>query len=269
MVNCGFNDHFDRILAINIATCVIVFVVFTFLALLPVQSNFALAERDPSHSFPLVQEQIPTATLIVICFASPVFLILYFYLVTVFSKKSYESKPTKLFSYFLTTTYLSLSVTILATHILKILISEPRPNFFHMCNYQYARDNSTYYFLHTRVGDLVNYSNCKGDYYETQNARSSFPSGHSSTAFSIALSLVYCLQYSEVTAPWCFIPLLCAAFIAVTRVMDYYHSILDVTCGTLLGLIISTLIWGPMHQHIHRLNKVSVEKDEGRSLFIV
>lgn len=268
MTYCGC-DPFDRILGFNCVTCIFVLVVFTWTALLPVQNNYVLAERDAAHSFPLVAEQIPTMSLIVFCFASPIVLAAYFYLVSAFSKKPYDPKSCKLFSSCLITTYLSLSVTILATHIVKILISEPRPNFFYMCNYQYVRDNSTYYDLHTKVGDIVDYSNCRASYYEIQNARSSLPSGHSSTAFSVCMSLVYSLQYNEVSSPWCFVPLLCALFIGVTRVMDYYHSVLDVVCGALLGLIISKLIWGPMHLHILRLNKLSLEKDSAQALFIV
>jgi diacylglycerol diphosphate phosphatase/phosphatidate phosphatase len=166
----------------------------------------------------------------------------------------------------------SLLITALITEILKVLFSRPRPGFFYYCNYQGYRDgikagNLTQYYALTDPLRLGNEENC-WDKQGKSDAMKSFPSGHSSTSFS-AMSFIsfYLLQLCYLNhklqerastnathsiASWlkpyphfitvrmlCFIPYIISTWIAVSRVIDYKHSELDVTVGAGIGILCS------------------------------
>ena len=80
----------------------------------------------------------------------------------------------------------------------------------------------------------------------------SFPSGHSSFAFSglgyLALFLasqthVLRARASLFVVLVCLVPLLGAAMIAISRLEDYRHDVADVIAGSLLGILIAYLNW--------------------------
>ena len=80
----------------------------------------------------------------------------------------------------------------------------------------------------------------------------SFPSGHSSLAFSGLgwLSLFLASQNhvlrpraSLVVVLVCLVPLLGAALIAISRLEDYRHDVFDVVCGSLLGFAVALFHW--------------------------
>ncbi|KAF8075100.1 lipid phosphate phosphatase 1 [Lyophyllum atratum] len=97
---------------------------------------------------------------------------------------------------------------------------------------------------------------CTGKHDILLSGRKSFPSGHSSTAFSGMT--VLSLWIAGITAAWCFgvpaapkslrsskmarfsltlLPLLWAAFVAISRVQDYRHHKEDVIAGSLIGIL--------------------------------
>ncbi|KAG6825501.1 hypothetical protein H0H92_003488, partial [Tricholoma furcatifolium] len=98
------------------------------------------------------------------------------------------------------------------------------------------------------------------DEYVILSGRKSFPSGHSSTAFSGMT--VLSLWAAGMTAAWCFsvsapprsilasklgkfcltlLPLCWASFVAISRIQDYRHHKEDVIVGSLLGIMAATV----------------------------
>ncbi|KDR80697.1 hypothetical protein GALMADRAFT_91250 [Galerina marginata CBS 339.88] len=137
----------------------------------------------------------------------------------------------------------------LVTEILKHSVGRLRPDFLARC----AWDNVA--------------EQCTGHKHTVLDGRKSFPSGHSSTAFSGMLFLS--LWIAGQTAAWCFsvpksprsfrssrmlsffltlLPLFWATHVAVTRMQDYRHHKEDVIVGSFLGClsaILSYLIFWP------------------------
>ncbi|KJA28042.1 hypothetical protein HYPSUDRAFT_34345 [Hypholoma sublateritium FD-334 SS-4] len=132
----------------------------------------------------------------------------------------------------------------LITEVLKHSVGRLRPDFLSRCQW-----------------DKV-IQKCTGLDTTMANGRKSFPSGHSSTAFSgmFFLSLLIAGQ----TAAWCFnipkaprcfkssrmgvfvltiLPLFWATHVAVSRLQDYRHHTEDVIAGSLLGVVCSLLCY--------------------------
>ncbi|KAF9466117.1 lipid phosphate phosphatase 1 [Collybia nuda] len=101
---------------------------------------------------------------------------------------------------------------------------------------------------------------CTGDPKLILDGRKSFPSGHSSTAFSGMTFLALWLAGN--TAAWCFdqtkpagsvrssrlgclfltlLPLSWAAFVAISRMEDYKHHKEDIIVGSVIGIISATI----------------------------
>eukprot|EP00295_Goniomonas_pacifica_P001176 CAMPEP_0175812742 /NCGR_PEP_ID=MMETSP0107_2-20121207/4539_1 /TAXON_ID=195067 ORGANISM="Goniomonas pacifica, Strain CCMP1869" /NCGR_SAMPLE_ID=MMETSP0107_2 /ASSEMBLY_ACC=CAM_ASM_000203 /LENGTH=136 /DNA_ID=CAMNT_0017124625 /DNA_START=294 /DNA_END=704 /DNA_ORIENTATION=+ len=110
---------------------------------------------------------------------------------------------------------------------------------------------------------------CTADEKVIWNAYSSFPSGHSATAFAaFGVVSLYAFesvkQYSETRSRWlsplflnlvAALPLFFAGFVAVSRTVDYKHNYSDVITGSVLGYAIAhglytmhetrRIHWGP------------------------
>lgn len=72
------------------------------------------------------------------------------------------------------------------------------------------------------------------------NKRHSFPSGHTSTAFTLALLLVYTMRKSI----WAFVLPLIALMVGYSRVYLAQHFLTDVLAGIGIGIITATLsLW--------------------------
>jgi len=92
------------------------------------------------------------------------------------------------------------------------------------------------------------------DNYDTADGRQSFPSGHSSTAFSMMtiLSLYWCgktkifsNEHSGSMAKLlvAFLPQSLAIFIACSRTRDYHHNFSDILAGSLLGAAVAVMVY--------------------------
>ncbi|GLB41687.1 putative phosphatase [Lyophyllum shimeji] len=113
-----------------------------------------------------------------------------------------------------------------------------------------------------RCGWDENLKLCTGKPAIILSGRKSFPSGHSSTAFSGMTVLA--LWTAGMTAAWCFsvptpprsmrssrmgrlfltlIPLSWATFVAISRVQDYRHHKEDVIVGSLIGTVCATICY--------------------------
>ncbi|KAI2789263.1 hypothetical protein POX_e07293 [Penicillium oxalicum] len=133
----------------------------------------------------------------------------------------------------------ALILTSFLTDVIKNAAGRPRPDLLSRCKPSRG----------TAANALVAWTVCtESNQHILQEGWRSFPSGHSSFAFSGLnyLTLFLCGQM-HVLRPRtdlarclvAFFPLLCAALIAISRLDDYRHDVWDVTCGASLGLLVS------------------------------
>lgn len=134
---------------------------------------------------------------------------------------------------------ISLFFTYLLTAIVKKAVGRPRPDFISRCKPE----------LGTPEHDLVSIAVCtQTDFHILNDGFRSFPSGHSSWAFSglgyLSLFLAGQMHSFRPRADLARVllslaPLVGATLVAMSRVADYRHDIYDVTSGSLLGIIIA------------------------------
>ncbi|CAG9773023.1 unnamed protein product [Ceutorhynchus assimilis] len=124
------------------------------------------------------------------------------------------------------------------TITLKLLVGRPRPNFFMRC-------------FPDGYGTDIN--QCTGDYIGYMDGRKSFPSAHSTFAFSgmTFMTLRMC-RILNIKDPgrhkgWkCLmvsIPIIFAVLIGVSRTCDYHHHYSDVLFGSIMGMGISYCVY--------------------------
>ncbi|KAI0720635.1 lipid phosphate phosphatase 1 [Fomitopsis betulina] len=132
----------------------------------------------------------------------------------------------------------------LATEFLKNRVGRLRPDFLSRCKWDKTLKA------------------CSGDLDTVLDGRRSFPSGHSSTAFSGMMFLS--LWIAGITGAWCitrsatarsflasrlaklslsFLPLFFATWVAISRLEDYRHHKEDVIVGSLLGIACAVICY--------------------------
>jgi diacylglycerol diphosphate phosphatase / phosphatidate phosphatase len=134
---------------------------------------------------------------------------------------------------------ISLFMTSLLTNIVKNAIGRPRPDLISRCGPE----------LGTPEHDLVTIDVCtEKSYFKLHDGWRSFPSGHSSWAFAgLGYLSLFLAGQMHVFRPHVdlarimifMLPLLMAALVAMSRLADYRHDIYDVTCGSLLGFLVT------------------------------
>lgn len=133
----------------------------------------------------------------------------------------------------------SMILTLFLTDVVKNAVGRPRPDLLSRCKPAPG----------TPAHTLVTFEVCtETDHHVLHDGWRSFPSGHSSTAFSGLgyLSLVMAGQ-CHVYRPradlarvlLALAPLLGAALIAISRCEDYRHDVYDVSVGSLLGMAVA------------------------------
>lgn len=137
----------------------------------------------------------------------------------------------------------SILLTTFITDILKDAVGRPRPDLIARCKPS----------LDAPQHDLVGIEVCtETQHHLLHDGWRSFPSGHSSFAFSglgylafFLASQTHCLRprASLATSLLCVAPLLGAALIAISRLEDYRHDVGDVFCGSLLGFALAYFNW--------------------------
>ncbi|CAG0886829.1 unnamed protein product [Darwinula stevensoni] len=138
--------------------------------------------------------------------------------------------------------------TLAVTEILKDLAGMPRPHFFHTCQPNASRNCTS--------GEFIRHFECReprsNDFRERlmiMDSYKSFPSGHASLTASTATFIVY-FAWKHVRPEWSRVmsPLLgvlgvtWATWVGVSRVMDRRHHWWDVLVGSLLGVLITSII---------------------------
>lgn len=120
-----------------------------------------------------------------------------------------------------------------------------RPHFLAVCQ-PLLPDNTTCSSLDNQNKFISEYE-CQGvgfNHFQVMNSYFSFPSGHSSLSFYVAVYLcLYIQQFignKKLKGSKLFLHLLLfvgASSIAITRIQDHYHHRIDAICGALLGSI--------------------------------
>ncbi|KAG4096405.1 acid phosphatase/Vanadium-dependent haloperoxidase [Neocallimastix lanati (nom. inval.)] len=151
---------------------------------------------------------------------------------------------------------LSMSISTLFAHFVKMFVGRYRPDFISVCDVDFDKVQEQYnsYNISSDIGfgprHLFNTTICKNTKENLYEERRSFPSGHSSFSFSVMsyLSLyiagqihlldkkAYMWKYFAVSIPYFF-----AVFVAVSRVFDYRHHWQDVTIGSIIGIVFGFL----------------------------
>jgi diacylglycerol diphosphate phosphatase/phosphatidate phosphatase len=134
---------------------------------------------------------------------------------------------------------ISFILTSFITDVIKNAVGRPRPDLLSRCKPQKG----------TPAHELVTFHVCtETNHHVLHDGWRSFPSGHSSSAFSGLgyLSLFMAGQLHVLhprtdlaKALLSIAPLLGAALIAISRCEDYRHDVWDVTAGSVLGFLVA------------------------------
>lgn len=202
--------------------------------------------NDPSVMHPVLPDIVPSKILLLLSFLIPIVIF-------------FVSTPRSAFGAFQPFVLGLLEangLTMTVTNALKLLVGRPRPHFAAVC-ISYVEKSLT---------------QCSGGAHAVNEARKSFPSGHSSLSFSAAIyasayiASAVSLRKSGARATgepaptgWkvlvvLFCPFL-ASLVAVSRIIDYHHNYVDIVAGSIIGAAISAVV---VH---NRLQDVTLDKN--------
>lgn len=223
-------------------------------------------EGDPTLSFPYSGDTVSVELLAGLSIGIPLFFILL--TVSVYSPQYYyrsNSYQTKLIVIVIMVVGLvqSALLTSAFTDSIKYLVLRPRPNFFAYCNYKgyndalISNDFKSYNesIVINRIGDI---DDCL-DKNALPDSILSFPSGHSSTAWSgmtySMMVLSYMLKdfnenFNFMTLPGVISisPLFLSAWISISRIQDYKHHEDDAMMGGFIGFCVAFYVWKATQQ---------------------
>ncbi|KAK6904475.1 hypothetical protein I204_06921 [Kwoniella mangroviensis CBS 8886] len=175
-------------------------------------------------------ERVPVWLLGVLCGAVPAAIIIF----TAAIRRTFWDAQSGLLGLIL-----GLGLVATFTNIVKITVGRPRPDFFARC---ILPDDLTANPIH----GLTSWTVCtQTDDSQLQEGFRSFPSGHSSFAWSgmwyLILYLAAKMRINNRTGytykSWLLLaPLSCASLITISRTMDYRHHATDVIAGSLIGI---------------------------------
>ena len=205
--------------------------------------------NDPRVNFPEIPEIVPTYALGLLALLLPAatFCVFEFGLLR---------RPHRFFSA-LGTFALGLAescgFTLVFTNALKLVVGRPRPFFKAVC-VEYPDATSA-----KCVGNGTGL-----DVRDINDARKSFPSGHSSLAFACFVYLaLYMGMRMRITHPatefksakflLLSIPVCISSFVAVSRVLDFHHNYDDILAGSVMGAAIALAVWHSRWKEVHHI----------------
>lgn len=209
---------------------------------LPFSRQFKLNDPHIQHPF-AVQERVSGHMCLILAAVVP---LLVMSVVTAFKHPIAKNQGWHMLNVSVLGLALCISVDGVITDILKAWIGQPRPDFLARCVPQ----------PNTPLDIFVDASVCTaplGNRILIDGMRST-PSGHSSISFS-SFGYLFMWLYGQwrlgdkpTTRPLLMyiaagMPLMFAAYIALSRVQDYRHSFLDISLGCGLGCLIAHLIY--------------------------
>ena len=128
--------------------------------------------------------------------------------------------------------FISFATSGIVAQVLKYYISEARPAIFlEKANYPYFIENVTLHNFH------------------------SFPSGHTTSIFALVSIIAFAIKDKKYAIPLLLIGLL----VGYSRLYLGQHFILDVTVGSILGVIFSILTWMIFQSFYQKLKKKADE----------
>ncbi|PHH49106.1 Diacylglycerol pyrophosphate phosphatase 1 [Ceratocystis fimbriata CBS 114723] len=154
---------------------------------------------------------------------------------------------------------ISILVSVVITDIIKNAVGRPRPDLLARCKPAEGTPHDT----------LVGIEVCTAaPGHDLMDGWRSFPSGHSSFAFSglgfLSLWLAGQLHIFNIhsrrnlgKAIVCFIPVMGALLIAISRCEDYRHDVYDVTVGSILGSLVA--YWS-YRRHFPQLSRIDSDE---------
>jgi len=147
--------------------------------------------------------------------------------------------------------FISMVLTSFITDLIKNAVGRPRPDLISRCKPVKS----------TPKDMLVTIEVCtETDHHILHDGWRSFPSGHSSFAFSgLGFLALFFAGQLHVFRPRtdlgrvliALAPLLGAALIAISRCEDYRHDVYDVTCGSILGMGITYFSYRRYYPKLH------------------
>lgn len=243
---------------------VVLFVLFAFIDRAePFHQPFSLT--NITLQYPMAQkERVSTGLLVIVAVLIPAALIAIFAILIdpIISKMEYKRHGTGTGNHsFMDRLWelncgilgllLAEGATFVITQALKNLIGKPRPDFIDRCQpVSGAMDRTPYGLSTSEICTQTDAAILKDGYR-------SFPSGHSSTAwaglFYLSLYLAGKLHVLDHRGEvwrtfFVLVPVLSAALIAGTRVIDARHHGFDVIVGSLIGLLVA---WGAYRQYFY------------------
>lgn len=210
--------------------------------------EFSLVDSSLQHPF-TKHERVPPLLLLVIAVIIPMMiLILWTLLLPPYNRQShtYLSRFDRAWDLNLTLLgfFLSLAATITVTNAFKSAVGRPRPDIIDRC-----RPSADAYS--DELYKLANWTICTRTSLLKDGFRS-FPSGHSSISFAglgflslfLAGRLAVLDQRGQVYKTVIVgAPLIAAAVVAISRLMDYRHHPFDVMFGSSLGMLIAWMAY--------------------------
>jgi len=245
-------------------------------------STTPFVERDPSLSQPssVNGDAVPTSLLILYAVLFPALLASsYLTLQWIRTDKKDRARLLRRSIWIALSFAQAFGVALAATNVLKNAVARQRPSFFAMVNYAgYAdaiptpQSSSQWATYFSKTSSTDHESNYFGSLVKVgsnvpqriiDDAQRSFPSGHSSLSFAGLTWLAGFIRYSfkvkagdyfSVRAAMSCLPLILAAYIAVSRVRDRKHNVDDVSIGSMIGALGAILAWTHLHNAEGRLN---------------
>ena len=262
-----------------VVTLLLLIIGFSASVTKPRTSSFV--ERDPSLSQPISinGDIVPSSLLVLYAVLFPALITSSLLTLQWIQTEKKERKKILKRSFWIAISFAqAFGVALSATNVLKNAIARQRPSFFAMINYagyadaistQQSSEQWAMYFAKTSSTDHE--SNYFGSLEKAgpnisekviNDAQRSFPSGHSSISFA-GLTWLVCLlrffgkvksgDFFSLRAFISTLPLILAAYIAVSRVRDRKHNVDDISVGAVIGVLGAILSWTQLYSKDGRL----------------